>query len=60
MERHGRIEKAGEGRQPPSPVENYAIVGNLLEPLARLRGEFDRLFDEFPTSPFCAKLNRRI
>jgi HSP20 family protein len=60
MGQHEKIETSGKGRQLATPSENYAIVGNLLEPLARLRGEFDRIFEEFPTSPFGANLTRRI
>jgi HSP20 family protein len=60
MGQHETIEKSGKGTQLASTNENYAIVGNILEPLARLRGEFDRIFEEFPTSPFGANLTRRI
>lgn len=44
--------KAGHGR----PVQ----AENVWEPLARARGEFDRLFDEFWHRPMGVGLTRRI
>jgi HSP20 family molecular chaperone IbpA len=60
MGQQDKIEKSDKERQLASPTEHYAIVGNLLEPLTRLRSEFDRMFDEFPTNSFGANLTRRM
>ena len=60
MSRLNKIQKADKHLVPALPAEFYAMADTLWEPLARLRGEFDRIFDDFPSRPFGVNLSRRF
>lgn len=60
MARHDTIEKSPVSTVPVKAGSLQAFTDNLIDPFNRLRGEFDRMFEDFPLRTFAPAFARRI